>query len=738
MSGAAERGGQEALRPRRRFPVPCWAGAVLADGRRFELTDFEPVREEYTPDNRVYQAAKAELRLRLTVHMTTRSDISRFAWQQAVTLHNSGEVPVALRELLAFVSPHKDEPSPNAMWLHGRQMNSPTLLHRFGADQDHADYSGDFRHTDSRQTSYISSGMSIEVPGATHLARLYGFTTSDRQFTEVRRSVTPEEDRVLHFECACLLDGYVLQSGESVTSETMLYLSGDDPFALIDEYARATAEAMQARVPKRAPSGWCSWYFYWNRVSEGDVLHNVETLRRERGAVELVQIDDGWQSATGDWLTPNERFPSGMAALAGRIREAGFVPGLWLAPFVMYKDSHTFRDRPDWAIRNRDGSIRFLQTWLGECAALDCTHPEAQAWLRKVIGTAVFGWGYPYLKLDALVFAAQEDARYHMPNTTAAMNLRRGLEICRAAAGEETFLLGCTCPFGPAIGLVDAMRVGPDVDALWFNGQRPSAFHALRMTLPRWFMHRRFWLNDPDCLIARDSAELTLGETRTLATGIAISGGSAMLSDDLATLSPERRALAESVLPPYGVAARPVDLFERELPRLFVFEQEAPRAGRRVVALFNWADEPAEIAIDFARLGVPAGQAQHVLEFWERLYRGVMHEQIPPEQIEPHGCRLYLLTPDVGHPRVVGAAAHTSMGALAIAAERWDAARRELSIALAPPWERRDSLFIGLADPFREAGFSVSGATAAERSGALLRVEVDPALSRQIVIAFDR
>ncbi|HLZ70925.1 MAG TPA: alpha-galactosidase [Dehalococcoidia bacterium] len=712
-----------------------WA-VLLADGRRLLPADFRS--GQFGANRREWRDGERGLR----VTFEGNDGFMSAGERRTLTLTNSGSVPIELAEILVWCAESRVEapgltsPAGRAVWLHSRQMNGPVLSHRFAQGEAHPSYPASYVRRSAHETAYISASMSLDAAVDSTASELRGFITTARQFGELRWLVSTDESQTLRREAACLLDGWILRPEESVSSETLLYLQGEDPLLQTDEYARATAAAMQARVPPRAPSGWCSWYFYWNRVSEADVLQNLAALRRERGAVELVQIDDGWQSTTGDWLTANERFPSGMAALAGRIREAGFTPGLWLAPLVLHKDSQTFREHPDWAIRNRDGSVRFLQTWLGECAALDCTHPEARAWLRKVIGTAVTTWGYPYLKLDALVFAAQEDARYHEPNTTAAMNLRRGLEVCREAAGEETFILGCTCPFGPAIGLVDAMRVGPDVDALWFNGERPSAFQSLRMTLPRWFMHRRFWRNDPDCLVARDRADLTLVETRTLATGIAISGGNAMLSDDLAALSPERRALAESVLPPYGVAARPVDLLERELPRLFSFEQEAPRQGRRVVALFNWEDEPQAIAIDFAQLGVPAGQGQHVFEFWERLYRGVLQNGVPAERIEPHACRLYLLTPDAGHPCVVGAAAHTSMGALAIAAERWEAQRRELRITLAPSWERKDSLFIGLGDDRRDAGFSVSGATGAERAGALLRIDVDPALSREIAIAF--
>ena len=34
----------------------------------------------------------------------------------------------------------------------------------------------------------------------------------------------------------------------------------------------------------------------------------------------------------------------------------------------------------------------------------------------------------------------------------------------------DAFFGSCTCHFGPVVGLVDAMRVGPDVKELWADG----------------------------------------------------------------------------------------------------------------------------------------------------------------------------------------------------------------------------------------------------------------------------
>src|SRR5688572_19077669 len=88
------------------------------------------------------------------------------------------------------------------------------------------------------------------------------------------------------------------------------------------------------------PSGWCSWYFYYQEIDENEIKQNAKWIAdnlKDFGA-EYVQIDDGWQG-TGhglgenrDWTTIDKRFPGGMAALAAYIKSLGLKPGIWLAP----------------------------------------------------------------------------------------------------------------------------------------------------------------------------------------------------------------------------------------------------------------------------------------------------------------------------------------------------------------------------------------------------------------------
>ena len=82
-----------------------------------------------------------------------------------------------------------------------------------------------------------------------------------------------------------------------------------------------------------------------------------------------------------------------------------------------------------------------------------------------------------------------------------------------------------------------------------YDGVAPSTANALRNTISRQFMHRRLWLNDPDCLMLRTTeTELTPEQVERWAMAVGESGGMALVSDDLALLDDSSRALLDRVL----------------------------------------------------------------------------------------------------------------------------------------------------------------------------------------------
>ncbi len=225
--------------------------------------------------------------------------------------------------------------------------------------------------------------------------------------------------------------------------------------------------------------------------------------------------------------------------------------------------------------------------------------------------------GFDYLKLDFLYTAAMQADAYE-PGLGRAQRLRVGLDAVRAGAGEGAFLLGCGCPLGAAVGVVDGMRIGPDVAPRWraepgiripgIEETLPSTRSAVRSVLARAWMHRRLWLNDPDCLMARRrDTELSLEEARTLAIAIAVTGGMLVFSDDWRSLDAAGRDLVRDTL----AAARAVDGLG--LPSLarapallageFASTVFAADAEGGTLALFNPGDAAATRELDPGALG---------------------------------------------------------------------------------------------------------------------------------------
>jgi alpha-galactosidase len=88
---------------------------------------------------------------------------------------------------------------------------------------------------------------------------------------------------------------------------------------------------------------------------------------------------------------------------------------------------------------------------------------------------------------------------------------RHGLRVIRESIGDDAYLLGCGAPILPSVGLVDAMRVGPDISHFYEpedgDLSQPSQRAAAGNTRWRAWQHGRFWVNDPDCLVVAPHVE---------------------------------------------------------------------------------------------------------------------------------------------------------------------------------------------------------------------------------------
>ncbi|WP_208028235.1 glycoside hydrolase family 36 protein [Rhabdothermincola sediminis] len=490
----------------------------------------------------------------------------------AWSLTNAGDAPVRVRSV-AVVFRLPGITGPLRMLRHGYQSWSRTDVAVFGVDRDPSTTPGSvemmqgIHHADQRRAldGELRSEWLTVLRDAGGRSMLAGFDAGVEHDGTWRLRPSGDPGATPELWAEAFLGDAQLGPGESRALHPFVTepVADGDVCAALDRWARRVGSLGGARISAPYQVGWCSWYHYFHGVTEQHVRDNLSLAGN--WPFEVFQIDDGYQSAIGDWLTTNEKFPSSLDALAGVIAAAGRRPGIWLAPFIVAPDSEIARRHPEWLARFADGQPLWGMVnpeWGGGRGgvmyALDTTRPEVLAHIEEVCRSLVEA-GFTYLKLD-FTFAPSFDGVWSDPSCTPAQRVRAGYEAVRRGAGDGTFLLGCGVPLSHVVGLVDGNRIGPDVAPSWslpgtavtlpgYEATAPATLHSWASTLSRSFMHRRLWLNDPDCLMLRtDETDLTVEAITTWAHAVAVSGGMALVSDDLALLGAGARSLLDDVV----------------------------------------------------------------------------------------------------------------------------------------------------------------------------------------------
>jgi len=260
---------------------------------------------------------------------------------------------------------------------------------------------------------------------------------------------------------------------------------------VFDRYARLLAEH-QGRRGGRLVRLWASWYSYYEDVTE-QLMRNV-VAGLDGFDFDVIQIDDGWEEAIGDWV-PNDSFSSGMADIAGQIRSTGRRAGLWLAPFIAMPNSQLVSDRPELVLRTTGGDpVVAGVNWGGPYWALDVTREDTLEHLAGVFERYVAA-GYDFFKLDFIYAGALPgDHANPMPRADA---YRAASQRIRDVVGPNSYLLACGAPIIESVGVFDGIRVGPDVGPVWDDGTYAAARRAVVAAV------HRLWLRpaidtDPD------------------------------------------------------------------------------------------------------------------------------------------------------------------------------------------------------------------------------------------------
>ena len=185
------------------------------------------------------------------------------------------------------------------------------------------------------------------------------------------------------------------------TPETFIAAHRGDCFGPLRAYGRVMAE--RGLAPGKPNDecfepNWCAWGY--ERMFTVDQMVATLPKVRELG-IKWAVLDDGWQTAEGDWYLHPEKFPRGdadMKALVQKIRAEGLKPKLWIAPLAVDPGTDLLRHHTDMLLLDANGAVQDVTWWNAFylCPAYPETLERTKALVRKIFGE----WGWSGLKID--------------------------------------------------------------------------------------------------------------------------------------------------------------------------------------------------------------------------------------------------------------------------------------------------------------------------------------------------
>jgi len=506
---------------------------------------------------------------------------------------------------------------------------------------------------------------------------ILGFVSLKDQFSRI--IIDYDDYNVLKLLTAFGCTDNIFFNNSTIDSSEELFISfkmeNKGYLGLIDYAKIINLNIKESRITQ-IPIGWCSWYYYFTNIKQEQMIKNLEFFKNHRDIpIDFFQLDDGYFTNIGDFSNINEKFPNGLPWLFRYIKKLGFQGGIWTAPFIAIKRSNFFRNHRNWFLTKSNKLLPVLFNWRSFEYSVDLSNKEVLDYLHDYFTDLLYALNpktneakeklINFFKIDFLHAGTPYGAYYSNPTYTRAQMLYNGIKIIRDAISDDAFLLGCGAPLGPCVGLVDAMRISCDTAPRWDAGYiekfengrgitEISLKAALLNTLYRSFMHKYFWINDPDCLmIRRTDTELNINEIRLQMTIFGLSGGQILISDDMSKLSEEEINDAKLLLPPYNPKEYDpvlVDAFISVLPSIYMLETKEVIGKRYLVALINWNNNFISKKVRILDL-VPNlsdnDKKFYIFDFWnEKFLVEIMSiDDFEVSEIEPHSCRYLNIIP---------------------------------------------------------------------------------------------
>ena len=639
--------------------------------------------------------------------------------------------PTNFKNITFFKNGYQSWSANKILFSSDKDIKGPPLLKFPKIIMDNQDY--------EIQGRYYSENITAITDLISKNSLIIGFVTFKDQLTRIVMDHNGKQDLELLTAFGCL-DGIELKGADTFQSETLFigFKTNKLGYYGLIEYAKIVYQ-LKTLTPLEGKilTGWCSWYYYFHDVSEKDLEENLDYFRGNRDdfPIDLFQLDDGYQENVGDYLLLNEKFNRGLVPIFSRSKDMGFRGGIWTAPFFATKKSQLYKDHPDWFLRNTKGKlIKVDFNWGNWEYSLDVSNEEVLNYIRELFENLKFGRFskdtadlkepiITFFKIDFIYCVIPLNADFADKTKTRAQIYYSAVKTIREAIGKDSYLLGCGAPIGPSVGLVDSMRIGTDTAPSWnflnilynkFNIGVPSMRTAIYSTIYRSFMHKYFWVNDPDCLMVRDTdTKLTLDEIQTQLTIFGLSGGQVLISDNMSKISESSKANAKLLLPPYnpkGFDPVPTDILYVKDPTIYMLETDEVVGKRYLVACcINWGNKQLEGKVKISDIIPNLSESEnkfYVFDFWNQNYLGefTRDDDIYVGIVGSHSCKyLSILSIDTrkydeSKPILLSSTIHISQGCREISDFEYMSEEKVLKITFNLPGRREGKIFLILPD----------------------------------------
>ena len=495
------------------------------------------------------------------------------------------------------------------------------------------------------------------------------------------------------------------------------------------------------RTWSKSVVGWCSWFAFFDRVTEADIKRTTDTVAEVLApyGYEYIQIDDGYQRATGApefWLKANEKFPGGLPALAAYIKRKGLKPGIWTN--ATFSQTDIAEQHKSWFVLDQKGGLA-RGNWIDH--VVDGSNPEALDHLVRPIYRELQRSGWEYFKLDAL-----RHLRYEGYNAYGGYFAKKGANLVEAyrsyvrsvrdEIGRDRFMLACWGIRPELVGIADGCRLGTD----GFSFAGLAQFNSFNNVV---------WRNDPDHI------ELSEREAWRSTMVTSLTGSLFMLTDKperyrTEYVEPARRTAPVLVTVPgqlydvdpsrsanlwradvevSGRDPKPFDAGLEPTANLYLLEVNRPFESWMVLGRTGGVFDQ----IPFDQLGLDPATEQLVFEFWDKRLLGSFTKAFVPGPINPHfNSQAFIVRERVAHPQIVATSRHITGGGVDLLDVQW----REGSLIGRSNVVARDPYDIYVTEP---AGFTFDKATCdgaqltgAARDGALVKITCLAETSRGI------